>query len=377
MSTVRDQHREAMGLADRADLEKRRGNLDSARLLYAQAFDLEKSAAVLLAARYNDEPSRSILYRSAASLAIDSQQLDEAERLIATALSGFPPSDIADELRDLLEQVYFQRHLRLRGMELTSNELQVSMSGHEVSTGVIPSEIFLGRIKDVEKVVLRTVERLQNRPFRERGATPKDISEGFRVYLKAPRPGSFSVTLQLGMQLSLPGIEGSPESVVTELMECLHLLNEGQKEALEARFEDKPAYYRNFVGLARKIAPDGKALSLVGFTSIRNEKEQTVQLTKTTDAIPLPVGEDDATSDESEDIRKYVGQLRFADATRSINKIKLIGQSGESPSIIVAEGLLNDIVRPMWEDIVEVTAQRRTKGKFYLVDIRTIELPGS
>src|SRR5438309_5332100 len=57
--------------SDRADLEKRRGNLDSARLLYAQAFNLEKSAAVPFASRYSDEPSRSILYRSAASLAID------------------------------------------------------------------------------------------------------------------------------------------------------------------------------------------------------------------------------------------------------------------------------------------------------------------
>jgi hypothetical protein len=373
MSTVRDQHREAMDLADRADLEKRRGNLDSARQLYAEAFELEKSAAIPFASRYNDEPSRSILYRSAASLAIDSQQFDEAERLIATALSGFPPPDIADELRDLLEQIYFQRHLRLHGMELTSNELQVSMSGHEVSTGVIPSEVFLTRIKDVEKVVLRTAERLQNRPFRERGATPKDVSDGFRVFLKVPRPGSFSVTLQLGMQLSLPNMEGSPESVVDELMECLHLLNEGQKEALEVRFEGQPAYYRNFVGLARKIAPDGKALSLVGFTSIRNEKEQTVQLTKTPDNIALPSGDDEDSTDESGETATFTGELRSADSTASANKIRLINEGLKSPVIIVAEGLLNDIVRPMWEDTVEVVAQKRKNGKFYLVDIRKLE----
>jgi len=33
--------------------------------------------------------------------------LRDAERLIAVALSGDPPAEIAEELRDLLEQVYF------------------------------------------------------------------------------------------------------------------------------------------------------------------------------------------------------------------------------------------------------------------------------
>ena len=32
----------------------------------------------------------------------------EAERLIATAFAGFPPEEIANELRDLLEQVYLK-----------------------------------------------------------------------------------------------------------------------------------------------------------------------------------------------------------------------------------------------------------------------------
>ena len=35
------------------------------------------------------------------------QRDPEAERLIAAALSGDPPDEIAEELRDLLEQVYF------------------------------------------------------------------------------------------------------------------------------------------------------------------------------------------------------------------------------------------------------------------------------
>jgi hypothetical protein len=46
----------------------------------------------------------------ASSLAVECCQLREAERLIGRALSGNPPPDIADELRDLLlDGVYSQR----------------------------------------------------------------------------------------------------------------------------------------------------------------------------------------------------------------------------------------------------------------------------
>jgi hypothetical protein len=56
------------------------------------------------------EPTRSVLHRSAASLAVECCQLREAERLIGRALAGNPPPDIADELRDLLlDAVYSQR----------------------------------------------------------------------------------------------------------------------------------------------------------------------------------------------------------------------------------------------------------------------------
>jgi hypothetical protein len=53
----------------------------------------------------DEEPTRSVLHRSAASLAIKCGEYEEAERLIATALNGKPPDDIAAELRDLLKVV--------------------------------------------------------------------------------------------------------------------------------------------------------------------------------------------------------------------------------------------------------------------------------
>src|SRR5262245_40434266 len=73
----------------------------AATTLYQLAFENERNAAEALKLEKGEEPTRSILYRSAATLALDCHEYDEAERLIAEALEGSPPPDIAEELRDL------------------------------------------------------------------------------------------------------------------------------------------------------------------------------------------------------------------------------------------------------------------------------------
>ena len=54
---------------------------------------------------------RSVLHRSAASLALNCEEYRLAEKLLAVGLAGDPPAEIADEMRDLMEQVYSHREL--------------------------------------------------------------------------------------------------------------------------------------------------------------------------------------------------------------------------------------------------------------------------
>src|SRR2546428_7598983 len=115
MSVVRDQHRQAMDLADQALAARRLGDHSSAAALFRQAFEHERQAAELTGADGAVEPTRSVLFRSAATLALDCGELREAERLVAAALSGDPPAEIADELRDVVEPGYFHRHLQVSG----------------------------------------------------------------------------------------------------------------------------------------------------------------------------------------------------------------------------------------------------------------------
>ena len=70
------------------------------------------------------ELTRSVLHRSAASLAVERGELQTAEKLIARALAGTPPSDIDAELKDLFLQINVCNYLNRQGVELTEAQLQ-------------------------------------------------------------------------------------------------------------------------------------------------------------------------------------------------------------------------------------------------------------
>lgn len=97
-------HEKAMQLADDAFLAKIRKQDDEAISLLQQAANLEMEAANALSNTPDSEPSRSILYRSAASLAYDAEDYKLADRLIASGLAGFPPPEIERELKNLSSQ---------------------------------------------------------------------------------------------------------------------------------------------------------------------------------------------------------------------------------------------------------------------------------
>src|SRR5208337_4862032 len=112
---------------DLALLERRKGSAEAAARHLQSAYELESKAANALLNELGAEPTRSVLFRSAATLARDCGLFADAEKLIYKALAGEPPAEISDELRDLLEQVSFRRHLELRGIKLSEEEIQMAI----------------------------------------------------------------------------------------------------------------------------------------------------------------------------------------------------------------------------------------------------------
>ncbi len=98
--SARDLHHAAMSAADDGDRALRAGDHSGARVEFRRALELEVEA--IAAMQTHAEPTWSVLHRSAASLALQAGLRADAERLVATALAGDPPPEIAAELRELI-----------------------------------------------------------------------------------------------------------------------------------------------------------------------------------------------------------------------------------------------------------------------------------
>lgn len=371
MSHVSDLHKQAMSLVDEAHLAKLRADELGYARLTMEAFKLEADAAWATAGALDMEPTRSVLFRSAASLALELGMQREAERLISAALAGGPPEEIAEELRDLLEEVYFARHLKLRGVKLAPGELQMSIDGDAVGFGIAKSDSFVQRLRDFEKLVFRTAERRMGREFRERGRVVKDLVKNFELYLSVPRAASFAVTLRLGQseQLELPGVDFSADTI-DDLLRALEIFASGDDSALEAHIPDE-TYRTNFIGLAERISPDGEQVKTVGFTVGGHNGERTVALKRRRAGLRGRKGTKASTpapTDDREE-RNIIGLLLEADATRQKEGvIEIVGDEGVATRVVVPRGMMSDIVKPMFEERVEAVVIVRD-NKLHLVSI--------
>lgn len=104
--TIIHDHNFAMELADEADTARQQGDMDTAQRLISYAFHSERAAALALRDQKDAEPSRSVLFRSAASLAIQAGHLREARCMIRHGLAGNPPAEIATELQVLYDETW-------------------------------------------------------------------------------------------------------------------------------------------------------------------------------------------------------------------------------------------------------------------------------
>lgn len=94
-------HAEAMEHANEGFSRRRRGDGADALAAFRQAWRLERAAAMTLIDQ-TLEPSRSILYRSAASLALLCGEPEDAKKLAHLGLGGEPPLRIEETLEAIL-----------------------------------------------------------------------------------------------------------------------------------------------------------------------------------------------------------------------------------------------------------------------------------
>ncbi len=347
MNTVRELHANAMKLAQLAMVARHAGESDRAKELTFQAYEYEEKAAHLVPDNQESEPTRSILYRSAASLAHQSKRFRIAQRLVARGLSGYPPLQVERELKNLYEQINFEHHLELNGVVLSNEDVQLSLAGTAVGTGTILYNEFHKRIEQTNRLVTRTVQRLMGREYQKGGSVSK-LYKPFIPALSVPRIGSFAITIKLVHSEQLPLVPNAAQ-VIDEIMDGIELINDANEHRLEELIHDDP-YYRNFVSLTRDMAPDGDRINLVGFTSNR----KTVAFTRKRQEIKFK-----ATVQQAEEItrenRKPIrieGILDFASGRKN-ERLGLTADDGKQYDIQVEAGM-DDLVTSYWRQKVAV-----------------------
>ncbi|MDR1341641.1 MAG: hypothetical protein LBK18_00110 [Prevotellaceae bacterium] len=366
---IRELHNKSMELAGLADLRKMEGNKVEAMSLYEQSYSLEYDVAMNAYKEQVGEPSVSVLLRSAASLAISCKKLREAEKLIALALSGEPPFEIAEELRNLLENVNFHRHLEVKGAELSDDEVQLVIAGRGIGYGYAKTDEIMNRIDCFKDLTVRTIERIAGKSFRKNGpVSPECKINPYMTSLQAASM-AFRIKFSNPQEFILPGF-GSYGSIIEDITDNISLINENKINILKDKIKDT-SYFNNFIALTKELAPDGDIVNLFGITSIRSGQERKTLLTerkeKLSEVIRISQSDEDAsgrTIDKGSN-QTITGILKIADATTNTVKITI---DGTAIALKVPDGL-SDIVKKYWDEKVTVKYYQKNKKDKLLVDI--------
>lgn len=363
MSDVRVFHREAMRLAQLAMLARHEGKRDQAQALAREAYEHESSAANLIPDKPSAEPTRSILYRSAASLAYQAREYEIAERLVAKGLSGYPPPQVQEQLRDLYAQIGLERHLGARGIELEEEDLELLLQGAAVGPGMVPYAEFRRRIKTTIDLIQRTMQRKMGRVYQRGGRVAREYKV-FTPLLSTARRGSFAITIRLGRsQLQMP-LLATAAQVIDEIISGVELVNKSDAEGLRQLIQQEK-YREHFVVSAREIAPDGDKIRSVALAS----KTRSVSFTRQRTDI-TPVERPGLAEGDLERAVRIKGTLDYA-TSRAQDRIGLTDENGHRSMMYVREGM-DDLVKSYYGELVVVKGISDGK-RIELMDIESAE----
>jgi hypothetical protein len=285
MRTAKQIHDEAMLSYEEALASKIRGEYEKYHKLVNQALDLEMEAAMMLSEKREIEPTRAMLFRSAASMAYHARRFKEAEKMVAFGLTGDPPEQIAHQLRELFDLISFGRHLSLVGARLDDDEFKFVIHGPAIASGWGKTSEVAPRLEIVQELYTRTMEREQGNAYRTSKNTADSVGS---IYLGPSMAASYGIILKITRPFEDETLfpYTAPTKYLDNLLENVELLNEGRYDDLHDKLPDE-SYYTNFITKARNLAPDGDNVKLVGFSVQRSENERQFEFSRKKSEINL------------------------------------------------------------------------------------------
>lgn len=370
MKTSKELHEEAMTLYEESLVAWYKKNAIERQRLLLLAFDLERQAALMLKDRFDLEPTRSNVFASAAAMAKQADLYREAEQMIGYALSGNPKAYLRDEMIDMLEDMNFQRHLTTSGVILEKDVLRFSVaSGNALIRGLAKGNEILHRVESISHLYTKTDRRLSGIPYKKAAS----ISNQSAYYLSPAEAASYALVMKFtrpDTTEELPGMETVPKNI-DEFLECITLVNNKKYKELSDRI-GSPDYFTNFVHHAKKIAPDGEEVKMVGFTIYRNNEEKIFKFDRKKSDIEEGINElqESISPELSMSITTLEGRLVIADGLK--NHIHLKGDDKKTYKIQIANEAQKDIVREYYSEDVRIQVKQYTENKeskFEFIDI--------
>lgn len=383
-----DHHRLSQDFAYQADILVRRGAIQQARELYAEAAWHDEQTLKDLE-NLGRPRTLSIIGVNSASLYYKATRYRKAEELCYQLLGREDLAPFARlQLKELLQEIWNDQLLLVSNQTnaLTISAIDVALRGREIGFGVAPLDEVVIKLDGVQKIIYRLIEYLKGFSFRVRGGPPEQVVDYCRAYVSQARSGSyrFTISLRRPEQLLLfPQDQLDPDSVADRLISVIAAVSYGAGAELRESITDQP-YRDTIIKLVRNVIPDGNRIKEVEFSRLDNVNRRRAVLNDSSKTnirralegsrdVKPPVVLSDATTAQTPP-RQQRGVLRGLHLDEKWLEIRL--DTGGSLRCEIDKAIVvDDVVGPMVDKMVTVVGhwRGRRRPRFFVEDVELAE----
>ena len=366
-----DHHRRSELLVSEAERLARTGQVSDSQLRYALAAEAEEEALAHLDS--SKKRTRAIGSVSIAALRFRAGQYGVAEKFIYQTLARDEIPPYYDRrLRELLEMIWSEKTQQHKALTFEASKLDFALKGGEILRGGASLGIVTNLSKTAESILLRTAEMIHNFPHRKTGTPPREITEAYQPWIFQAAPGSFrfSVGIRSEHQLNMfADTNYGSQGVVVLSRDILWASINSPREKLP-EFVPNTEYRSTFLRLFRSLAPSRSETRYRKLEVGLQDSQDKISLDK---EIRFALNETIKAASRSDDSREEIeltGVLRAVDLE---NDWLVVVVDGESMRVHGVGETVDDIIGPMVNQKVVVTARRDTKNKIHYLDIEQVE----
>jgi hypothetical protein len=359
-------HSQSERLAIDAALADKGRQFETAKRLYREAAQLERKA--LEALDSSKLRTRGITAVSAVALWFKASAFVESEQLAYKMLSDETTPDFARvQLRNLVQAIWTEATKQQANVQFLPGQVFVAVKGGDVVTGGAPLDLIVDKVKTIQSLFYRTIEYLSGTPHRRTGAPAKELQESCRPWLFQTVPGSyqFSVSIQSPTQPDFFKDQVQPERIARHFLDIVQATADDSMEQLQKLVVDAD-YRGTFLKLSRTLAPTGKQHDRIELRGATDGASVTL-VPESRKAISAQIKNQAArpikTDGQQVELR---GVLRAVHLDRDWLDILV---DGKSIHVVDVVDTVDDVIGPMVNRVVTVTAIKTNTDKVTYVDI--------